>query len=198
MSKVFFTSDTHISHTNIIKYSKRPFVVEPETPTEPGPLSTAFMNEEIIRRWNSVVGPNDSVWHLGDVFFGRYTSEQADAVLARLNGQIDLIRGNHDDDYIWNHPRFRSRQLMAEIREKDRAGKKHTVVLCHYGMRVWNNSFRGSLQLYGHSHGTLPGNNQSLDVGSDCWDHTPVTIDQILARMRSNPPRNHEFKKDNP
>ncbi len=197
MSKRWFTSDTHWFHKNIILYSRRPFLA-------PGDVyekerisfdSISKMNEELIRRWNSVVQPNDDVFHLGDFFYGRYENHQADAVLSRLNGNIDLIFGNHDDKYIREHKRFRSADHMAEINVKDRQGKKHHLILCHYGMRVWHNSHRGSLHLYGHSHGTLPGNSQSLDVGADCWDYTPVGIDDILTRMRSLPPRQREFEE---
>jgi calcineurin-like phosphoesterase family protein len=55
-------------------------------------------------------------------------------------------------------------------------------------MRVWNKSHYGSIMLHGHSHGSLPGTNQSLDVGVDCWDYTPVTLEQIKRRLKSLPP----------
>jgi calcineurin-like phosphoesterase family protein len=54
MEKVFFTSDTHFGHANIIKYCGRPFA------------SVEEMNRELIARWNAVVGPRDTVYHLGD------------------------------------------------------------------------------------------------------------------------------------
>jgi len=197
MSNRYFTSDTHFFHKNIILYSRRPFLVPGDEYVKDriSFQSVSKMNEELVRRWNSVVQPNDDVWHLGDFFYGRYENREADAILARLNGNIDLIFGNHDDAYIRNHPRFRTKQLMAEVNIKDRQGTKWHTVLCHYGMRVWNHSHRGAIHLYGHSHGTLPGNSQSLDVGSDCWDHTPVGIDDILARMRTLPPRQREFEE---
>jgi hypothetical protein len=52
-------------------------------------------------------------------------------------------------------------------------------VLCHYALRTWNGSHRGALRLYGHSHGGLAGDSQSVDVGVDCWDFRPVTLDEI-------------------
>lgn len=64
----------------------------------------------------------------------------------------------------------------------------HHIVLCHYGMRLWNRSHWGSLSLFGHSHGRLPGNSQSLDVGVDAWDYRPVTLPEILERMQTLPP----------
>jgi calcineurin-like phosphoesterase family protein len=59
MAKVFFTSDTHFNHANIISYCSRPF------------SSADEMNREIIARWNAVVGPEDTVYHLGDFAMGR-------------------------------------------------------------------------------------------------------------------------------
>lgn len=59
-SRVFFTSDTHFNHTNIIRFCNRPF------------KDVAHMNETIIANWNSVVGPDDIIFHLGDFLFGRF------------------------------------------------------------------------------------------------------------------------------
>ena len=42
--KVFFTSDTHFKHANIIKFCERPFG------------SIEEMNEALIANWNRVVG----------------------------------------------------------------------------------------------------------------------------------------------
>lgn len=62
------------------------------------------MDEEMVKRWNSVVKPNDKVYHLGDVVINR----KALSILSRLNGDKVLIKGNHDifklEDYT---PYFR-------------------------------------------------------------------------------------------
>ena len=78
----FFTSDTHFYHDNILKYCNRPF------------SSVDEMNEKLIKNWNSVVGKNDIVWHLGDFCFGR--KENVSEILSKLNGKINLVMGNHD------------------------------------------------------------------------------------------------------
>ena len=57
------------------------------------------------------------------------------------------------------------------------------LVLCHYAMRVWNRSHYGAIQLYGHSHGNLPGDAQSLDVGVDCWSFAPTSLAEIKERL---------------
>jgi len=76
---IFFTSDHHFGHTNIIKFCNRPFANVDE------------MNEELIRRWNEKIAPGDEVYHLGD--FALITPEKLNEILDRLNGTIYLIAG---------------------------------------------------------------------------------------------------------
>ena len=54
MTSVYFTADQHFSHAGIIGLCKRPF------------RSIEEMDEAMIANWNTVVGPDDDVWHLGD------------------------------------------------------------------------------------------------------------------------------------
>lgn len=78
----WFISDTHFGHANIIQYCGRPFA------------SVEEMDAALIRNWNERVAPEDDVWHLGDFSLGgRYRIEY---YRKQLNGQIHLIRGNHD------------------------------------------------------------------------------------------------------
>ena len=61
-NKVFFTSDTHFYHANIINFCKRPFA------------NVETMNEALIENWNAVVGVDDIVFHLGDFCFGGFAN----------------------------------------------------------------------------------------------------------------------------
>jgi calcineurin-like phosphoesterase family protein len=81
-SGVFFTSDTHFNHTNIIRYCQRPF------------NDVAEMNETLIGNWNQTVGNEDIVFHLGDFCIG--SAAEWSQILDRLNGKIYLILGKHD------------------------------------------------------------------------------------------------------
>ena len=81
-SKVFFTSDTHFYHGNIIRFCNRPF------------KDVETMNETIISNWNNTVDQDDIVFHLGDFCLGG--SAEWTRILDRLNGRIYLIMGNHD------------------------------------------------------------------------------------------------------
>lgn len=177
--KRFFTSDSHFGHRNIIKYSNR---VDPETGQQFDltPQGVEKMDETMISIWNSIVRPNDEVYHLGDFSMGRTAVPN---IVRRLNGNIHLVWGNHDSDQVRSLECWASSQPYLEIKEQG----QH-LVLCHYSMRVWNRSHHGAIMLYGHSHGSLPGNNQSLDVGVDCWGYKPVSLDEIKGRLSTLPP----------
>jgi calcineurin-like phosphoesterase family protein len=81
--EVWFTSDTHFGHQNIIKHSRND---QWKTSQE--------MDEFLIEQWNSVVKKNDRVYHFGDF---AWMARDAKKIRPRLNGFIRLIVGNHDD-----------------------------------------------------------------------------------------------------
>ena len=83
MAKVFFTSDTHFNHANIIKYCGRPFA------------SVEEMDRELISRWNAAVEPADTVYHLGNFAVGKPSVWSL--IAGRLNGAKKiLLIGSHD------------------------------------------------------------------------------------------------------
>lgn len=176
---VFFTADTHFQHERIIRFCSRPFTSGKE------------MDVALFRNWNSVVRPDDVVYHLGDVVFGDV--ERALPLLRGLMGKKYLIPGNHDTpktlallDGI-----FEILPPLTEIPTPPRSRTAHetarSVTMCHYAMEVWNHSHRGAIMLHGHTHGRLPENSQRLDVGVDSWGFFPVRLQDVLARLRTLP-----------
>lgn len=139
------------------------------------------MDEELIRRWNAKVKPNDTVYHLGDFAMGKNSTP---SILKKLNGNKHLIWGNHDSNQVRRDPHWKSSQPYLELTLGG-----HFIVLCHYKFEVYNRHHYGALQFYGHSHGSLPGNNQQLDVGVDCHDYYPITLNEALEVMKTLPPR---------
>lgn len=172
--RYFFTSDLHLSHRNIIKYCKRPFIDENE------------MNEVIISRWNSTVSPKDIVYVVGDVTFEKDEAKR-DQILYQLNGEKHLVWGNHDKLLHKWQRHFKTAKDIATLHVPPEAnnGKGQRIVMCHYAMRVWDQSHYGTWHLYGHSHGSLPDdeNMLSCDVGVDSWDFTPVSMEQLAQHM---------------
>lgn len=160
MGNIFFTSDTHFGHKNIIDYCKRPF----QTVNE--------MDEALILNWNSTVGVNDTVYHCGDFGFG--SKERLKDIFDRLNGNIVLIQGNHDNDKHLEFIGFKTVFNMKIINVD-----KKTLHLCHYPIESWAHQTHGSLHIHGHSHGrslTIP---NRVDVGVDCCNYFPVSLDQL-------------------
>lgn len=142
------------------------------------------MDVALIANWNSIVKPEDTVYHLGDFAVG---GGPASNYLYRLNGTIKFCWGNHDNrlrSVIESTPHTVQPISVEHLREISIDGQR--IVLCHYAMRVWNKSHHGAWHLYGHSHGTLPDdpNSLSLDVGVDCWNYFPVSMQQLRDRMK--------------
>ena len=194
--RTWFTADTHFGHGNIILYCRRPYMpasdidaclAYPRGTTLPTELkqrleaATAAMDEDMIRRWNDTVAPEDDVWHLGDFCMSNRRFNVYE-YMRRLQGQKHLIRGNHDREDVWACPQWISSQNYAELR-----CEKTDLVLFHYAMRVWNGSFGSrAIQLFGHSHGMLSAIAGQCDVGVDCWDYRPVSLNQIMERITCN------------
>lgn len=158
----YFTADEHFNHTNIIKYCNRPF------------SSVEEMNNEIIRRFNSVVGVNDITIHAGDFCWGN--KGVAINFTKQLAGNHIFLKGCHDHwlpdsvKYIWR------KKIDGQF-----------VVVCHYAMRTWWTSHYNSWQLYGHSHGRLDPVGKQWDIGVDNNSFYPVSWDQIKMIMKDRP-----------
>jgi len=175
---IFFTSDTHFGHSNILKYC-------------PGRDFTriADHDEALIVHWNNTVGKDDIIYHLGDfgLMRGRKTvvKEYFRLVISRLNGKKVFIRGNHDQlfpqsmiDYV---------ELRIPDEEMD---LKQRIVLMHFPLAIWNKSHHGSWHLHGHCHDTFPSddNTSRLDVGVDTairllGEPRPFSYEEVKEHM---------------
>ena len=178
MNNIFFCSDNHYGHKNIILYASRPFSDVEE------------MNETFIENHNKTVKPNDTCYHLGDFSFMQ--EKETQAILRRLNGTNHLIYGNHDKMIMKNPNRFIGPNLFKSIKHYDLIkvnGQK--IVLFHFGCRVWDGSHKNSFMLYGHSHGNLPPFGKSVDVGVDAKfitpEYRPVSLDEVAEFMKNQP-----------
>ena len=166
MEQIFFTSDLHFGHRNIIGYCNRPFADADE------------MDEELVRRWNVVVPPDGFVYVLGDVSL--CFIPKAIELVARLNGTKYLIEGNHDRRAL-KCAEFRSHFKWIKKLETIRV-QNEKIVLCHYPMKSWDSSKYGSMHFHGHSHNPQPikGDPRRVDVGVDAWSYAPVSLNEIL------------------
>lgn len=168
---VFVTADEHYGHRNIIQFCKRPFANIDE------------MEETLITNHNRKVGKGDTTWHAGDMFWRTSPAWKAHQILDRLNGQHRFIWGNHDE--VIEDNEILQGRFVGEIRDIARiiTPGMPKIVLCHYAMRVWRGSHQGAWHLYGHSHGELPGQGLSFDVGVDCTNYSPLSLEEVMVRM---------------
>ena len=166
---IWVISDTHFGHENIIKYCDRTF------------SDTKEMNECIIDNWNSVVQPQDIIYHLGDVYMD-CSGEEANSILKRLKGRKRLILGNHDDGK--NKVLQNNFQKIAVWRMFTEYG----LLLSHVPIDH-NSLFRGKtgneenpkklLNVHGHIHNK---ESPSDDHRCICVEHTnymPVNIEEL-------------------
>lgn len=189
MEKIFYIADQHYGHKNIMSYDCRPF------------KTVEDMDAEMTRRWNETVAENDTVYVLGDISW--HSEEKTCQIFSELNGKKILLRGNHDKFNSAIREQFIKIYDYLEIKDNDRP-----VVLCHYPMPAFKNSFYGTFHLYGHVHVTMENNMidrlryekeelyskpcEMYNVGCMMpWmDYTPKTLDEIVEEWhKSNPGR---------
>ena len=151
MSTVFFTADPHFGHTNIIRYENRPFA------------SAEEMDQELIRRWNETVSPEDTVYLLGDFSF--YGKEKSTEILSALQGHIRLVMGNHDT---------RSTQWYRDCGFEEVYDCpilfESFWLLSHEPLYLNSNMPYGNL--FGHVHGNPAYDDASSHSFCDCVDRT--------------------------
>lgn len=200
VGKLFFTSDNHFGHERVIQFDGRPF------------SSVEEMDTEMIRRWNAEVGKGDLVYVLGDMIW-KTRSDEAPNLIKSLNGQIILIKGNHDR-FLDN---AKAKNALAGIKDYDdirvtlEDGTKRRCILSHYFIPMYNGHRYQAIHLHGHSHFTDEAdievdiaewfNKQGLhteiyNVGCMYWNYEPVTLDEIIAHGKTVRP-NYGMRSDN-
>jgi calcineurin-like phosphoesterase family protein len=156
---IWFTSDYHLGHANIIRYCGRPFADVEE------------MDRVIIENHNSTVGKMDTVFYLGDLCFSRI-----DKYWHLLNGNIIFIEGNHDRRIQLP---YRIKNLSAKIN-----GKK--VFMTHRDSDI-SDFVLGmgyDIHLVGHSHDVWKFKKDIINVGCDVWNFKPIKFDYMMKEYR--------------
>jgi calcineurin-like phosphoesterase family protein len=159
MPAVFLVSDTHFGHLGVCKFLCKDGVtkIRPwDNPEE--------MDEEMVKRWNETVRPNDKVYHLGDVVINRRSLQ----ILHRLNGDKVLIKGNHDifklNDYTEHFRDIRGYHVM------------NNMILSHIPVHA-DSKGRFAANIHGHLHQ----NRVMLADRIDPW-YFNVSVEQINFR----------------
>jgi len=133
ISKTYLLSDTHFFHKAMIEYCNRP----------------PNFDQKIINQWQATVGPQDIVYHLGDVTWG--SQEQLQQILHSLPGTKILIRGNHDKNHSNNW--FIHAGFAAVVEKVQVSG----VILSHFPARMTQEEIDyGIINIHGHFHNNNP------------------------------------------
>ena len=189
MGEIFFTGDLHFGHANVIAFDNRPFE------------SVEEMDAELIRRWNNKVGKGDLTYVLGDMIW-KARNDDAPELIKSLNGQIILIKGNHDR-FLHN---AKAKAALAGIKDSDdicvtlKDGTKKRVILDHFFKPMYNGHRHQAIHLHAHSHFTdeadfevdfakylnsIGCRNEIYNVGCMYWNYEPVTLDEIIEGGRT-------------
>ena len=172
---IYFTSDLHFCHSNIINLNNRPFA------------DLSQMTHALIQNWNTYVSDRDEIYVLGDFSFTG-TGEEINRILKRLRGKKYLIRGNHDK--FLKDPDFDATafEWVKDYHVLDY--KKRKIILFHYPILEWQGFFGDSIHLYGHVHNSSKDPQQAarlkilgpraMNVGVDVNEYYPVSIETVL------------------
>jgi len=153
----------------------------------------------LIDLWNSQVNKGDLVYVLGDVSFGKL--DQTIKILSQLNGQIIVIKGNHDKREELN--KLNELNLIQNWHDyKEITINKQPICLFHFAIAAWHKQGYGAFHLYGHSHGTFENTGLSLDVGIDSsynyfGEHKLFTFEDIESIMKTKTFEVQDHHKDN-
>jgi calcineurin-like phosphoesterase family protein len=179
---IWFTSDLHFGHKNVIEYCNRPFV------------DLVEMENKLIDNWNLSVKKNDVVYVLGDFSFESIT--KTTSILSKLNGTKILVWGNHDE-------KRRNRLVLAGFsavveEAKIRLNKDIVVKVSHfpykpslleritsdYDVRYLNlrPKNEGTWLLHGHVHRSykIKTKQRMINVGCDVWNFKPLNKQEII------------------
>jgi calcineurin-like phosphoesterase family protein len=172
--KKWITADTHFCHANIIRYTNRPF------------KNVQEMDEVLIQRWNSVVAPGDLVFHLGD--FGLFPKHDPGPYLARLNGTVILIWGNHDEKRMRKRFPFSCERMEMRLGEyfcllNHRPAYPPGTPDPYKDHSIGVNTARYDFVLSGHIHEQRQWTGKSLNIGVDKHDFRPLSIDDEVKEL---------------
>ena len=162
MNKVYVISDTHFGHRKVIEFEK-----------EHRPFSTIEEHDrELVQRWNAVVRKDDTVWHLGDVYFG---GRDAHLVLAGLNGVKRLVLGNHDC-YPIDLYQFYFRKIFG-------AAELRGCILTHVPVHPYQLEKRYKANIHGHMHSKKLDDPRYICVSVEQTGLAPKLLDEIMAGL---------------
>lgn len=172
---IYFTSDLHLGHKNIVDLCKRPFA------------NVDAMDAVLIDNWNRKVKKNDIVYLTGDVVWDK---KKVAYYMEQLSGKKILVAGNHDSTWIKREECQKYFEEIVLYLEVHLNG--HPITMCHYPMLEWKSSREESKRklgylIHGHIHNRIADEYRqlflqfnALNAGVDVNDFAPVTFDELV------------------
>lgn len=173
---IYFTSDLHFGHKNILRLCRRPF------------SSIEEMDQILIDNWNKKVHRDDTVYIMGDLMFR--SEKTAEYYLDQLKGKKHLFIGNHDGRWMktvdLSHY-FESISMMGTFSDG-----QHKIIGCHYPMMTWPGAGKNGYMVFGHIHANTDAPYWSmiasspllLNAGVDINGFSPVSFDEMVFNNR--------------
>lgn len=179
----FIWSDPHFGHKNVISYSKRPFV------------DVDDMEEKLIERYNSVVGPDDTCLWVGDCFF--LSNKKATEIMGKLNGKKILVKGNHDP----TDSQCMKRGFDFVVHEMKLVIQGEPVRISHYPywpdfwtrlkckLKGYRSTLRyperrppkikGEWLIHGHTHSNVKVKDKCICACVEAWKYKPFRVEEV-------------------
>jgi calcineurin-like phosphoesterase family protein len=168
--KTFLIADTHFGHANILNFERND-----GTKLRPEFKDIKEHDEYLAYRWNSVVSPEDKVYHLGDIGFTSFT--HTSNIFSKLNGTKVLIKGNHDNFKLSQYA-----QVFKDVRAYHILDK---FILSHIPIHPESLS-RWKANIHGHLHDNLVGDPRYYNVSVErLIDYTPIDFEEIKSYYES-------------
>lgn len=168
---IYYSSDLHFNHVNIIKSCDRPF------------SDIYDMNNKLMLNWNNTLTDEDDIYFLGDFSYSKNNKQAREVIelIKNLKGRKHLVLGNHDT-ILMNFEEFKELFESIDVYKKI-SDEGNYVVLMHYPLETWERSHYGSYHLHGHIHANeinyIP---NRFNVGLDVNNYKPVTLTELIDR----------------
>jgi calcineurin-like phosphoesterase family protein len=191
MTNIFFSSDWHLGHRNIIRLSERPFEDLDE------------MLLAMIETFNEQAAPEDIIHLVGDACMGQLAESLP--LIAKINAHVILHVGNHDrpsramqrkGDIEAKIAKEQSRyeQYFSQVlldsttRTIELRGKRFAISHYPYEGDHFTEDRHPELRpkkqglplIHGHVHNLWKFNGSQFNVGVDVNDFKLVTEDEVL------------------
>lgn len=178
---LFFSSDHHFGHENVIKHCNRPYDNVEE------------MDEDLISKWNEVVPKNGLVIHGGDLSMDLSYDVLKQKYLNRLNGRIIFqVIGNHDrklEKWLYNNKTHNypfGDKVLVIVKDPDSEYGRKKIIVNHFPELSWYHIHNDSWHMYGHTHNTLTHpNKHAVDITVDATAYYPISYKDIKNKILS-------------